>query len=346
MIADGAPSGSSDGARGVRAIMGPVAAAMVPGLCAQAALFGPGVLLNVVATGAAALVCESLVGPFTRGAVSASVPDLSALVTALILSASLPAGAAWWVGASAVAFALVFGKYVYGGLGQNPFNPAMAGFAFALLAFPGEMIRWQSGGWVDLWAGGGAGGSGLGPLIDGGRSAGAGVYDALTGATPLDAWHAGRLLAGTGGGEGDPTPVSDPGLWLVAFAYAAGGVALLWFRIIHWRLPFAMLVPFAALSISGAVLGLEGLKAVALHLSSTSVWLGAFFVITDPVTAPTSRPAQWLFGAVAGAGTYFIREFGGYADGVAFAVLFANAIGPALDRWLPGSREDGPGSPG
>jgi Na+-translocating ferredoxin:NAD+ oxidoreductase subunit D len=289
-------------------VMFQVLLALVPVLAVQVYLFGPGPLRLVAVACVTALACEALALALRRRSSQAALRDGSVLVTAALLPLAVPPLLPWWLIAFGTAVAVLIGKHAYGGLGQNPFNPAMVGYAVLLVSFPLEMTRWPV----------------PGP-----------EWDALTGATALDALRTGlrqgytmeEVRAGAGFGR-----VGAAGAEWVNLAALAGGAWLLARRIIRWHIPVGVL---AGLAVPAALAhGLDpGAHAGAtFHLASGAAMLGAFFIATDPVSAATSDRGRLIYGAGIGLLTWIIRSWGGYPDGVAFAVLLMNLAVPLLDR--------------
>jgi electron transport complex protein RnfD len=289
-------------------VMFQVLLALVPVLAVQVYLFGPGPVRLVAVACVTALACEALALALRRRSSQAALRDGSVLVTAALLALAVPPLLPWWLIAFGTAVAVLIGKHAYGGLGQNPFNPAMVGYAVLLVSFPLEMTRWPV----------------PGP-----------EWDALTGATALDALRTGlrqgytmeEVRAGAGFGR-----VGAAGAEWVNLAALAGGAWLLARRIIRWHIPVGVL---AGLAVPAALAhGLDpGAHAGAtFHLASGAAMLGAFFIATDPVSAATSDRGRLIYGAGIGLLTWIIRSWGGYPDGVAFAVLLMNLAVPLLDR--------------
>ncbi len=229
--------------------------------------------------------------------------DGSACITGLILAFSLPPALPSHATAIGAAVAIALGKMVFGGLGQNVFNPAMVGRAFLAASFPALMGSWSE------------------PY----------TLHAVTGATPLASARSGGevpgawplLVGATGGCVGETS----------AAAIVAGGAWLLWRRAADWRPTAGMLLAVAAIAAAeslwkgpGPALGVAG------HLTSGAVLLGAFFIVTDPVTCPLTSTGRWTFGAGVGSLTMVIRLFGGYPEGVMYAVLVFNGLTPLLER--------------
>lgn len=290
-------------------VMFQVLAALVPVAAVQLYLHGP-LLLGLLAVAAVtALACEAAALRLRRRGSGAFLRDGSVLVTAALLALAVPPTLPWWLVAFGTAIAVLIGKHAYGGLGQNLFNPAMVGYAVLLVSFPLEMTQWPA------------------PGAD---------WDAVTGATALDALRTGlrqsytmeEIFTGPAFGA-----VGARGAEWVNLAALAGGAWLLLRGIIRWQIPAAML---AGMALPAAIAhGLDpGAYAGAMfQLGSGATMLGAFFIATDPVSAATSDRGRLVFGAGIGALTWIIRGWGGYPDGVAFAVLLMNLAVPLIDRW-------------
>ncbi|QIK38545.1 RnfABCDGE type electron transport complex subunit D [Caldichromatium japonicum] len=257
--------------------------------------------------------------------------DGSAALTGWLLALSLPPWAPWWLGAIGGLFATVVAKQMFGGLGQNLFNPAMVARVALLISFPVAMTQW------------------IAPLPIG--SAGApdfvqGLQIVLNGIPNVDAVTSATLLgfSKTELSRGiDLLNTTPPALSFVgeragslgetsAFLIAAGGLVLLWLRIISWHIPFAMLTGIAIPALIAHEVDPARYLSASAHLLSGAAMLGAFFIATDYVTSPNTRIGQLIFGLGCGLLTWLIRTYGGYPEGVAFAVLLMNAMTPVIDR--------------
>ncbi|SFB92500.1 electron transport complex protein RnfD [Pseudomonas citronellolis] len=314
------------GANRTQKVMLQVLAALAPGALALIALYGVGTLFNLLWCSAVALGTEALMLHLRKRPLAVFLKDGSALVTAVLLALALPPYAPWWLSLLASAFALVFGKHLYGGLGQNPFNPAMLGYVVVLVSFPLEMTRWPS---PD---------AGLG-LVDGlSRILGLGAPppDAWAGATALDVLKNNHSLtidelAAQSAAFGH---VGGRGVELVNLAFLAGGLFLLWRKLFTWHAPLGMLGGLFVMSLlfwNGS--GSDSHGSPLFHLFSGAAMLGAFFIVTDPVSGATSNRGRLVFGLGVGIVTYVIRTWGGYPDGVAFAVLLMNLAAPTIDYY-------------
>jgi electron transport complex protein RnfD len=317
-------------ANSVSAVMREVLLALIPGVAALAVFFGIGVVVNLVIAGLTAMACEAAMLTLRGRPVKPSLGDCSALVTAALLAVALPPVAPWWLTVLAVAFALVFGKHLYGGLGYNPFNPAMVGYVVVLIAFPREMTHWLPPAGVAV--------QGIGPseTLAAIFSGHAPAVDALTAATPLDAvktqlgmarsMH--EILRGPLWGV-----LAGRGWEWVNLTFLAGGLWLLYRQIIGWRIPVGLIATLGLLAGVVWTLGPDRTPGLLFHLFSGGTMLGAFFIATDPVSAATTPRGRLIYGAGIGLITYVIRTWGGYPDGIAFAVLLMNMAAPLIDNY-------------
>jgi electron transport complex protein RnfD len=313
----------------IRRIMFHVLAALLPGIAVYTWLFGPAVLVQIGIATATALVVEALM-LHTRGKpLGLFLSDGSAVVTAWLIALSFPPFAPWWLTVVGTAFAIVVAKHLYGGLGQNPFNPAMIAFAVCIVSFPALMSQWPA---LDA----GAGFTERLAIIFGQAPR----LDALAGATPLDTLKT-ALKLGEGGVDVAAITadravfglLAGRGWEWVAAAYLVGGLWLLWRGIIGWRVPVAFLGGMTLVSGALWLWWPDGFAHPLFHLFSGGAMLGAFFIVTDPVTGCTTPRGQLIFGFAAGALAALIRLFGGYPDGVAFAVLLLNLCVPIIDLY-------------
>lgn len=300
--------------------------ALVPGLLVLVWLYGWGVLLNVLLAGITALAAEAGVLRLRGRALRPSLGDGSAWVSALLLALALPPYCPGWLTVSATACALLFGKHLYGGVGKNPFNPAMLGYALALVCFPQQMTHWPAAHGMDLLGG-------LQQVF--GFDFGSPAPDAWAGATALDSLRLNKSLTIDELFAGNPAfgHVGGSTSEWVNLAFLAGGVFLLQQRVFSWHAPAGMLGSLFIISLlcwNGS--GSDSHGSPLFHLLTGASMLGAFFIVTEPVSGPKAAKARLLFGAGVGLLTYLIRTWGGYPDGVAFAVLLMNLAVPALER--------------
>ncbi|UXY51795.1 RnfABCDGE type electron transport complex subunit D [Pseudomonas tohonis] len=307
--------------------------ACLPGLFALLWQYGCGPLVQLAIAIPTALACEALVRHLRNQRIAptdalfglAPLAEGGALVTAVLLALALPPYAPWWLALCASASAILLGKSLFGGFGHNPFNPAMLGFALALLAFPAQFTHWPAAGHVHgLWA--------TAQQVFG---IGDGLVDGWSQATVLDSLrHNDRLtideLFASHNAFGG---VGGRGVEWVNLAFLAGGLLLLQQRVIRWHAPVGLLAALFVIALlcwNGS--GSDSNGSPLLHLFSGATMLGAFFIVTEPVSGPSSDRARLLFGIGVGLLVYAIRTWGGYPDGLAFAVLAMNLLVPTLER--------------
>lgn len=318
----------------VGALMRRVLYALLPGIAAYVWLFGPAVLVQLALASTVALACEAAALALRGRPLAPALGDGSALVTAWLLALALPALAPWWLTALGTAFAIVVAKHLYGGLGYNPFNPAMIGYVVLLVSFPREMSTWP--GARELLAQPADLAASLRLVFGTGGLDQVLALDALSAPTPLDS-----LRTGLGLGRGVAEIVASPafgvlggrGWELASLAFLAGGLWLCWTRTAAWQIPAGML---GALALTATVPWLVDPlhhASPAVHLASGGALLGAFFIATDPVSASTTPRGRLLYGAGIGVLTYVIRAWGGYPDGIAFATLLMNIAAPTIDAY-------------
>lgn len=320
---------------GVPVVMRRVLLALAPAAAVHIWFFGFGLAINFLVAAAAGLIAEASVLRLRGRPTRHSLRDNSALVTAILLSFAIPPLVPWWIPAFGAAAAVVLGKHLYGGLGKNLFNPAMVGYVVLLVSFPSEMTQWLPPRMGDLDY------QHLGVVATlsyafMGQLPADLTIDAVTRATPLDivkeGIRAGSSFAETRAGSLFGDFAGRGWEWVNNFI-ALGGLYLLYTRTIRWHIPVAMLggllVPALVLSLADPA----RFAPVGFHLFSGAALLGAFFIATDPVSAATSDRGRLVYGAGIGLLTYAIRTWGGYPDGVAFAVLLMNASVPVIDRY-------------
>ncbi|MFJ2363073.1 RnfABCDGE type electron transport complex subunit D [Pseudomonas sp. NPDC087697] len=301
--------------------------ATVPGMLMLFWLFGWGVLINLLLACGSALAVEAAVLRLRRYPIKPTLSDGSALVSATLLALALPPYCPWWLTVSAAAFAMFFGKHLYGGVGKNPFNPAMLGFALVLVCFPRQMTHWPTSHGMNLLAG-------L-QQIFGFNFSGIEQPDAWVTATALDSLRINKSLTMDELFAGNPAfgHVGGKGVEWVNLAFLAGGAFLLQQRVFSWHAPAGMLGSLFVISLlcwNGS--GSDSHGSPLFHLLTGASMLGAFFIVTEPVSGAKSPKARLMFGVGVGLLTYLIRTWGGYPDGVAFAVLLMNLCVPALER--------------
>jgi electron transport complex protein RnfD len=305
-------------------VMLQVLLATLPAVLALTWLFGIGTLVNLLLASVLALGFEAAILAIRKRPIGFYLRDGSALVTAVLLALALPPYAPWWLTLVAVGFAITFGKQLYGGLGQNPFNPAMLGYVVVLISFPLPMTSWPAPHSVGMLAGIEQI-FGLAQLPDGWSQATALDALKLNNSLTMDELWASSPAFGRLGGNGVE--------W-VNGAFLLGGLYLLQKKLISWHAPLGMLGALFVMSLvfwHGS--GSDSNGSPLFHLFSGASMLGAFFIVTDPVSGATSKLGRIIFGASVGVLVYIIRTWGGYPDGVAFAVLLMNLTAPTIDYY-------------
>ena len=317
----------------VPALMLQVLAALAPAAIAHVWFFGPGFIFNLLVASIFAVGGEWVMMYLRKRPPEVALTDYSALVTAALLAFALPSLTPWWVTATGALFAIVVAKHLYGGIGFNIFNPAMAGYVVILIAFPMHLNLWIAPRMGDIdyqyltilqtikFTLTGSLPDTLG-------------FDAVSRATPLDVMKSGlngmrtvseiraNPIMGDFGGRGWE--------WIGNFL-AIGGFWLLIKKIIRWHIPvgigIGLLIP------AGIMYLIEPgtHPSPGFHLFGGATILCAFFIATDPVSAATSPKGRLVFGIGIGFLIYCVRTWGSYADGVAFAVLIMNMAVPAID---------------
>lgn len=272
-------------------IMFSVAIALLLPTFASIYFFGFRALSLVIITSVAAMLTEAIFQKLRNKPVT--IADGSALVTGMLLALNLPPGIPYWMAVVGAVVAISLGKQIYGGLGANPFNPALIGRVFLMITFTTPMTTW------------------INPV------------DGTTGATPLSLMkmqgvptdYKSLLLGNVGGSLGETS----------ALLIIIGGLYLIYKGYVDWRIPASYLGSVAILS---TILGQDSV----FHLLSGGLMLGAFFMATDMVTTPLSRLGRIIFGIGAGFFTILIRLYGGYPEGVSFSILLMNAFTPLINR--------------
>lgn len=303
-------------------IMHHVIIALLPTCLFAFYLFGLDALATLIVATAACLLTEY--GLCRLSHKPTAVADGSVAVTGIIYGLTLPPTLPLWMTVSGAVFAVAVGKFVFGGLGANAFNPALVGRAFLQAAFPGAMTTWTSALAADRFS------SVSTSLLT--LPFATPEYDAITSATPLAAWKF----------DGELTAVSDLALGMTtgstgetcALLILLGGIYLVALRIVQWRIPMAIFIVTAAASTFFSTMDPEGFPGPLFTLASGGLMLGAVFMATDMVASPLTRLGCWLYGALIGVLIMAIRFWGGLPEGVMYALLIANAISPHIDRWV------------
>jgi electron transport complex protein RnfD len=320
--------------RRVDDIMRKVIIALIPATAWGVLMFGWPALFLCTVTVISALLFEAFCLKLKGVAAAQYLRDGSAILTGLLVAMSLPPWAPWWIGVVGSAIAIILGKQVYGGLGQNLFNPAMLARVALLISFPIEMTTWVN----------------VKPLLFGPgvldslniTFAGLGQMDGVTGATTLGAVKTGFSLNQT-----LPGLLYDYSGFLAFIGWERGslgetstllillgGLWLMRQGIINWHIPVSLLATIALLSGLFHLIDAQHYLGPWVHLNSGAVMLVAFFIATDYVTSPNTPLGQMIFGAGCGGLIFIIRSWGGYPEGTGFAILLMNAVTPLIDHYI------------
>lgn len=317
----------------VSQIMLRVLLALIPGIALYVWYFGPAILVSITLASITALATEAAMLKLRNRPIKPFLSDNTALLTAWLLALSIPPLAPWWMAVVGTAFAIAVSKHLYGGLGSNPFNPAMIGYAVLIISFPVHMTHWLTPhalGGVEL--------SFVEQLnyIFNGVLPNNLTLDAITMATALDTLKT-QLHLGLSVSDIRDMPIygrlAGKGSEMVAIGFAIGGLYLIFTRIISWHLPVAYLAALFATAGLFHLLDPQHYVTPLFHWFSGAAMIGAFFIITDPVTSPTTAKGKIIFAVGAGVLTYLIRAFGGFPDGMAFATLLMNLCVPLIDAY-------------
>ena len=315
--------------------------ALIPGALASIYFFGWGVLFNLLIAISVCLLSEAVILKLRQRDVTDSLLDGSALITACLLALALPSLAPWWITVIASISAIAVAKHLYGGLGFNPFNPAMVGYIVVMISFPLEMTLWTapmgvphgSGtGWPDFtttfnWVF-------LGVLPYGE------TIDSISMATPIELiknqlsqMHDVTETRNNAQYSALFSSISGTGWQWINISFLAGGIWLVKKGVADWRIPTAFLLSLVLISNLFAVMDYSTNSSALFHAFSGGTMLCAFFIATDPVSASTTPRGRWIYGAGIGALVYIIRNWGGYPDGIAFAVVLMNIAAPLIDYY-------------
>ena len=300
--------------RSVQWIMLQVSLALIPGTCLYAILISAHVVKNILIAAAAALVCEALCMWLRKRSVTSALSDGSVILAAALLALAVPPTLPSWQLVIGTTVLVLLGKQVFGGLGHNPFNPAMVAYAFLLISFPVTMTTWDLPGaeHIDV------------------------EWSAITMATPLDYMRSIDITGTTNSiiptNDQITNLIFDTPWPIIASGWLLGGIYLISRRIISWHIPSSVLLSIFLLYISQNLLVDEVSLPAFPAIFTGAIIFGAFFIATDPVTAARSKTGQLLFGTGVGILCFFIREYSAYPEGFAFAVLLMNMTVPLIDR--------------
>jgi len=300
----------------VRKNMLNVVIALIPAYLVALYYFGCGALFVSLLSIASCLLFEWLIQKFLLKK-PCSLGNMSALVTGLIFSFNLPSNLDWWIVVLGALVAIGVGKMTFGGLGNNPFNPALVGRVFLLVSFPVQMTTWPR------------------PLA---MNWNANYTDVETGATilsqlnegvvPADPNYLNMLFGGIGGSLGEVSAIA----LLIGFVY------LLCTKTITWHIPVSIIATVAAFT--GIYYACGGANAVdpLVHILTGGLLLGAIYMATDYVTSPMTKKGQLIYGFGIGVITVVIRLWGAYPEGMSFAILIMNAVTPLINHYVKPTR--------
>lgn len=307
--------------------------AAIPALLTHIYLFGFGIVVQWMLAVATLIVVEYVMLKMRGRPVMPFMTDMSALITVTGLVFCIPPEAPWWIIVSGSAFALIFGKHLYGGLGYNPFNPAMLGYAFLLISFPLQMTQWSLP--MNL-SGHALGFMDSASYILTGQIPGI-TLDAITGATPLNEVRTGISqgisVVDTLHNDSNSNLFGLSSWGWVNVAFMVGGIWMIITRSISWQFPVGFLGSLAVISFVFNQIDPNTYAPVSFTLLSGGTMLAAFFIITDPVTASTTPKGKFIYACGIGVLVYVIRNWGAFPDGIAFAILLMNIAVPLIDQY-------------
>ena len=301
--------------------------ALLPGILAYIFFFGIGVLLNLTIAIITALISEYFVLKIRNLPVKLFITDGSAVVAASLLALSIPSIAPWWIIVIGTLFTIIIAKHFYGGLGSNLFNPAMVGYAVLLISFPAVMTKWPLP---------------TSHLLDFNIAQQIQIFfygtkemiDSVSSATPLD-YIKTQIFLGKpfdlNFTNGMPINSYFNASIIISLSFLLGGVFMWSKKIITWHLPVTFLLSLALISAIFWLIDSSQYLSPFIHLFSGGTLLCAFFIITDPVSGPTTPKGKIFFAFGVALLVYLIRVFGGYPEGIAFAVIFMNICVPLID---------------
>ena len=321
-------------------IMRTVLLCLLPGIILQSYFFGFGNLLQIILASLVALLSEAFVLKLRQRAVLHTLKDGSAILTGILIAIAIPPLAPWWIVVIGTLFAVIFVKQLYGGLGQNIFNPAMSAYVLLLVSFPLQMTTWvpvQSLHPFSMTLLDQISALFTGFTLDGYSVKQLSIsIDGLTMATPLDsarsALHAGQTMSEILNSAAYNVSSWQAIRW-VNLGFLLGGVLLLYKRIIQWYIPVSFLAAMTLFSSIAYAYNPDLNISPLFHLFSGATMLGAFFILTDPVTASTTVKGRVVYASLIALLVVVIRNIGGYPDAVAFAVLLGNMSVPLIDYY-------------
>ncbi len=318
-----APAPHVHSPQSTQSLMRDVLVALIPALAVSTMVYGLDVLKVMAIAVISCILVEYLIQKFLLGGKN-TLWNLSAVVTGVLLAFNLPSNIPWWIIVIGAVVAIGVGKMTFGGLGHNPFNPALVGRVFLLIAYPVQMTSFPQ------------------PTMTG-------YVDALSGATPLAAVKAAADKADGAISLANVDLLNMfsgamPGSMgeIAAMALLVGGIFLLWRKVITWHIPVSILATMAVFAFVVA-LAQGGDKTLlyelpAFHLVAGGAMLGAIFMATDYVTSPMTGKGMIIYGIGIGAITMIIRLWGAYPEGMSFAILLMNSVTPLIDKYVKPKR--------
>ncbi|MCF0160166.1 MAG: RnfABCDGE type electron transport complex subunit D [Bacteroidaceae bacterium] len=294
--------------------------ALVPALLVSLAFFGLGAAVVTITSVAACVFFEWVITKYILKREKLTITDGSAMLTGLLLAFNLPSNIPLWIVIIGALVAIGIGKMTFGGLGCNPFNPALVGRIFLLISFPVQMTSWPVPGQLASYLDAETAATPLSIMKQAIKAGDAGVLDQLPSSMDM-------LLGQTGGCMGE----------VCALALILGGLYMIWKKIITWHIPVSIMV---------TVFVLSGLMHLAnpvyacptSHLLTGGMMLGAIFMATDYVSSPMSHKGQLVYGVAIGFLTVVIRSFGAYPEGMSFAIFIMNAFTPLINTYCKPKR--------
>ncbi|NKB38133.1 MAG: RnfABCDGE type electron transport complex subunit D [Gammaproteobacteria bacterium] len=311
----------------VRHLMLSVCFALIPGLLTYIWFFGWGIVIQCLLAVGFALAAEYLALRLRKRPVTFFLKDGSAVLTGLLFALSISPFSPWYISFFGILVAILFAKHIYGGLGQNLFNPAMVGYVFVLLCFPADMTNWP----LTITQP-----PAISTYFTYIFTTPENLIDGISGATALDQM---KTQLGSMGmvSEIKLEPAfgqyGGAGWEWIACAYLFGGLALTILGLIRWHIPVAVLLAIFLFSLFFHLYDSDIYPSPLFHIFSGGTILCAFFIATDPVSASTSAKGKILYGGLIGVLCFSIRTWGSYPDGIAFAILVANACVPLIDHY-------------
>ena len=295
-----------------QSLMRDVLIALVPAFCLSGIVYGLDAFRVTAIAVASCVLVEYIIQKFLIKGPS-TVCNLSAVVTGVLLAFNLPSNIPWWIIVIGAVVAIGVAKMTFGGLGHNPFNPALVGRVFLLIAYPVQMTSFPKPIHPDY-------------------------IDAFAGATPLAALKSHAIAAGDANLLNMLSGMMPGSMGeIAAAALLVGGLYMLWRRVITWHIPVAVLGSMAAFAFIVALAqgGGEALYALpAFHLLAGGAMLGAIFMATDYVTSPMTPKGMIIYGVGIGVITMVIRTWGAYPEGMSFAILLMNAVTPLINKYV------------